>query len=136
VDDHPCYSISVAAELLGMHPQTLRMYEARGLVRPRRTPGGTRRYSERDLARVRRIMELTGQLGLNLAGAMRVLELEDQVSALHRRIGALEADLLEASRRLRQDVAEVHRTYRRDLVLYQKPLPPERRENPPWISRS
>jgi MerR family transcriptional regulator, heat shock protein HspR len=136
VDDHPCYSISVAAELLGMHPQTLRMYEARGLVRPRRTPGGTRRYSERDLARVRRITQLTGQLGLNLAGAMRVLELEDQVSALHRRIGMLEADLLEASRRLRQDVAEVHQSYRRDLVLYQKPLPPERRENPTWISRS
>jgi len=80
------YSISVAAELAGLHPQTLRIYEARGLLRPRRTPGGTRRYSDADLDRLRRIAVLTGELGLNLAGAQRVLELEDMVHELARRV--------------------------------------------------
>ena len=81
-DSRPRYSISVAAELTGLHQQTLRVYEARGLVRPRRTPGGTRRYSEADLARLRKISGLTGELGMNLAGATRVLELEDTVARL------------------------------------------------------
>src|SRR5216117_2583578 len=76
--------ISVAAELVGMHPQTLRMYENRGLVQPSRTPGGTRLYSDRNLERLRLIQRLTTELGLNLAGVEHVLRLEDEMRALHR----------------------------------------------------
>ncbi len=80
--DRPCYMISIAAELVGMHPQTLRIYESKGLVRPGRTPGGTRLYSERDLERLRAIQRLTTELGLNLAGVQRVLALEDEMLKL------------------------------------------------------
>jgi MerR family transcriptional regulator/heat shock protein HspR len=130
-DRHPRYSISVAAELTGLHQQTLRVYEARGLVRPRRTPGGTRRYSEADLERLRRIALLTGELGLNLAGATRVLELEELVEQLDGQIAGLRAELAAAARRMQAELDRVHRSYRRDLVLYQPPKPPM-----PWISRS
>jgi MerR family transcriptional regulator/heat shock protein HspR len=106
--------ISVAAELVGMHPQTLRIYETRGLVRPRRTPGNTRLYSERDLARLRAIQRLTTELGLNLAGVERVLELEDELERLNGRIASLE-------RELRSAVDRVHRQYKREIVLYQDP---------------
>ena len=125
-DDRPRYSISVAAELTGLHPQTLRVYDAKGLVRPRRTPGGTRRYSERDLERLLRVSQLIGELGLHLSGVMRVLDLEEQVERLARRVRALEAELVEAARRREQELAEVHRSYRRDLVLYQNPKHPQR----------
>ena len=125
------YSISVAAELAGLHPQTLRVYEARGLVRPRRTPGGTRRYSEADLDRLRKITILTGELGLNLAGAQRVLELEDTVQELTIRVQRLQGQLGDASRRLQIEVARVHQSYRRELVPYQPPKHPER-----WTSQS
>ena len=130
-DGHPRYSISVAAELTGLHQQTLRVYEARGLVRPRRTPGGTRRYSEADLERLRRVALLTGELGLNLAGATRVLELEELVEQLDGQIAGLRAELAAAARRMQSELDRVHRSYRRDLVLYQPPKPPM-----PWISRS
>ncbi|HUZ84378.1 MAG TPA: MerR family transcriptional regulator [Gaiellales bacterium] len=130
MSDHPRYSISVAAELVGMHPQTLRMYEARGLVRPGRTAGGTRRYSERDLERLRRVALLT-ELGMNLAGARHVLDLEDVVSALERRVGQLERRLLESARAARDEVDRVRASYRRDLILYQPPKHPQT-----WISRS
>ena len=109
--DRPRYMISVAAELVGMHPQTLRIYEQKRLVRPQRTPGNTRLYSERDLERLRLIQKLTTQLGLNLAGVEAVLALRDEVERLRRRLTAME-------RRLREEVAAVHRQYRRDLVLY------------------
>jgi MerR family transcriptional regulator/heat shock protein HspR len=109
--DQPRYMISVAAGLVGMHPQTLRIYEARGLVRPGRTPGGTRLYSERDLARLREIQRLTTDLGLNLAGVQRVLTLEDELTKLRGRVERLE-------RQMRDEVERVHRQYRRDLVLY------------------
>ena len=111
MDDRPRYMISVAAELVGMHPQTLRIYEQKGLVRPKRTAGNTRLYSERDLERLRLIQQLTGELGLNLAGVELVLRLEDELRKAHARIERLE-------RQRREDVAEVHRQYRRDLVLY------------------
>ncbi len=124
MDDHPCYSISVAAELTGLHPQTLRMYEARGLVRPRRTPGGTRRYSDRDVDRLRRITALTTELGMNLNGALAVLELEERVAGLTRQVARLQAQLVDAARRSRVDMADVHRSYRRELVLYEPPKPP------------
>ena len=109
IDDRPRYMISVAAEIVGMHQQTLRIYEAKGLVRPRRTPGNTRLYSEADLERLRVIQRLTTDLGLNHAGVERVLELEDELSRLRARVARLEREMREA-------VDETHRTYRRDLV--------------------
>ncbi len=119
VDDRPRYMISVAAELAGMHPQTLRIYEAKGLVRPKRTPGNTRLYSERDLERLRLIQRLTTELGLNLAGVELVLRLEDELRKAHKQIERLE-------RRLREEVSSVHKQYRRDLVLYREERLPER----------
>ena len=112
--DRPRYMISVAAEIVGMHPQTLRMYETKGLLRPRRTPGNTRLYSERDLERLRLIQGLTTELGLNLAGVEAVLALRDEVERLRGHVARLE-------RRLQEEVADVHRQYRRDLVLYRDP---------------
>jgi len=120
----PRYSISVAAELSGLHPQTLRVYEARGLVRPRRTPGGTRRYSDADIARLTKICALT-ELGLNLAGVTQVMQLEDTVQVLTRRVSDLEGQLLAAATRLRAELDQVHREYRRDLVPYQPPKHPQ-----------
>ncbi len=108
-DERPRYMISVAAELVGMHPQTLRIYESKGLVRPGRTAGNTRLYSERDLERLRLIQRLTTELGLNLAGVEHVLRLEDELRRMARRVDRLEAEMREA-------VASVHRAYRRDLV--------------------
>src|SRR5262249_4695246 len=90
MDDRPRYTISVAAEIVGMHPQTLRIYEAKGLVRPGRTKGGTRLYSERDLERLRAIQRLTTELGLNLAGVDRVLTLEDEMTKLRARLERME----------------------------------------------
>jgi len=123
VPDRPRYMISVAAELVGMHPQTLRIYEAKGLVRPKRTAGNTRLYSETDLERLRLIQRLTTELGLNLAGVERVLALEDELRRLRERIERLERDAREA-------VSQVHRQYRRELVLYRSathPVPQQRR---------
>jgi MerR family transcriptional regulator, heat shock protein HspR len=119
--ERPRYMISVAASLVGMHPQTLRIYETKGLVRPGRTPGGTRLYSERDLDRLRLIQRLTTELGLNLAGVSRVIALEDELAQMRARLDRLEQDMREA-------VEQVHRQYRRDLVLYreQEPLPARR----------
>ena len=114
------YMISVAAELVGMHPQTLRIYETKGLVRPKRTPGGTRLYSETDVERLRIIQRLTTELGLNLAGVELVLRLEDELRKAHGQIERLQAQL-------REEVKKVHRQYRRDLVLYREERHPERR---------
>jgi len=117
--------ISIAAELVGMHPQTLRMYEQKGLVRPKRTAGNTRLYSEADLERLRLIQRLTGELGLNLAGVEAVLGLEEQLQRMQTRMERLE-------REMRDAVAQVHRQYRRDLVLYDPRQLPERK----WTSTS
>jgi MerR family transcriptional regulator/heat shock protein HspR len=120
--------ISVAADLVGMHPQTLRIYEAKGLVRPRRTPGNTRLYSEADLDRLRLIQRLTTELGLNLAGVETVLRLQDEVTRMRARMDRLE-------RQMREEVQRVHKQYRRDLVLYRDSIEtrPEKRT---WTSRS
>ncbi len=122
--ERPRYMISVAADLVGMHPQTLRIYESKGLVRPGRTPGGTRLYSEHDLDRLRLIQRLTTELGLNLAGVARVISLEDELARMRARIDRLEREMREA-------IEQVHRQYRRDLVLYreaqQSPFPAPRR---------
>ena len=127
MDDRPRYTISVAAELTGMHPQTLRAYEARGLVSPRRTPGGTRRYSEHDIEKLRRVGRLTSEQGLSLVGAIRVLEMEAQIAELIGHVQALERKLAEAELELRSEIDRVHRSYRRDLVLYRPPAHPTRR---------
>lgn len=110
-DERPRYMISIAAELVGMHPQTLRIYESKGLVRPQRTAGNTRLYSEHDIERLRLIQRLTTELGLNLAGVELVLRLEDELKKAQRRIERLE-------RQLREEVQNVHKSYRRELVLY------------------
>jgi MerR family transcriptional regulator, heat shock protein HspR len=108
------YVISVAAELAGVHPQTLRIYERKGLVDPARTGGGSRRYSDADIDRLRRIQDLT-TAGLNLAGVKAVMELEDDLARVRRELEQLRADAREA-------VDRVHRQYRRDLVpLKQSP---------------
>ena len=117
--DRPIYMISVAAELVGMHPQTLRMYATKGLVRPQRTPGGTRLYSEADIERLRIVQRLTSELGLNLAGVELVLRLEDELRKAHARIERLQ-------QQLRTEVQNVHRQYRRDLVLVREERLPER----------
>ncbi|MDH3704900.1 MAG: MerR family transcriptional regulator [Acidimicrobiia bacterium] len=106
--DRAVFVISVAAELAGVHPQTLRIYERKGLVDPARTEGGSRRYSQVDIDRLRRIQDLTNQ-GLNLAGVKRVLELEAENEALRAELAATEAGAAEA-------VEATHRQYRRDLV--------------------
>ena len=117
--DRPRYMISVAAELVGMHPQTLRLYESGGLVRPARTPGGTRLYSEDDVERLRLIQRLTTELGLNLAGVDHVLRLEDELRRLPARMGQLE-------RELRDEIRSTHKQYRREIVVYRQPQPPAR----------
>ncbi|MGH9178021.1 MAG: heat shock protein transcriptional repressor HspR [Acidimicrobiales bacterium] len=114
------YVISVAAELAGVHPQTLRIYERKGLVDPARTVGGSRRYSERDIERLRRIQDLTAA-GLNLEGVRRVMELEDENERLRNKLAQARLEAKEA-------VELAHRQHRRDLVpLSQVPIPYRRR---------
>jgi MerR family transcriptional regulator/heat shock protein HspR len=114
------YVISVAAELAGVHPQTLRIYERKGLVDPARTGGGSRRYSERDIERLRRIQELTAA-GLNLEGVRRVIQLEDDNERLRRQLAQARLETKEA-------VESAHRQHRRDLVpLSNVPVPYRRR---------
>ncbi len=114
--DRGVYVISVAAELAGVHPQTLRIYERRGLLDPARTGGGSRRYSQRDIERLRRIQALT-DAGLNLAGVKAVMELEDEVARLR-------AELAEAVAEAKEAVERTHRQYRRELVpVHQAPMP-------------
>ena len=112
--ERPRYMISIAAELVGMHPQTLRIYESKGLLRPKRTPGGTRLYSDADVERLQLIQQLTTELGLNLAGVERVLHLEDQLQRMHRRLERIEREMLETIR-------NIEKQYKRELVLWQPP---------------
>lgn len=120
------FVISVAAELAGMHPQTLRIYERKGLIEPYRTPGGTRRYSQEDIERLALIQELTEQ-GLNLEGVKRVLELREEVRRLERKVARLERRLDEAEREAARRVRDIHRTYRHEIVLRSEVLPDVRR---------
>jgi MerR family transcriptional regulator/heat shock protein HspR len=121
MDDRGRYMISVAAELVGMHPQTLRIYESKGLVRPKRTSGNTRLYSETDLERLRLIQRLTTDYGLNLAGVEMVLGLEDQMRRMQRRMDRME-------REMRERMRDVERRYKRELVLWEEPTVPARRK--------
>jgi MerR family transcriptional regulator/heat shock protein HspR len=113
--DRPLFMISIAAELASMHPQTLRMYERRGLLRPRRSAKNTRLYSQSDVQRLARIQELT-DLGLNLAGVERVLNLEEHMNAMAAEVERLRAELLHAAQQLRVEVERVERAQRRDLI--------------------
>lgn len=117
MDDRPRYMISVAAELVGMHPQTLRIYEQKGLVRPQRTAGNTRLYSDADVERLRLIQQLTSEVGLNLIGVERVLHLQDELNRMHRRLERMEHEM-------RAAIADVHRSYKREVVIYRPPQPP------------
>ena len=115
MDDRPRYMISVAADIVGMHPQTLRIYENKGLIRPKRTAGNTRLYSEADIERLRLIQQLTNDLGLNLAGVEQVMQLQDEVERMRRTLNRMEREMREA-------ISQVHRQYRRDLVPWKAPI--------------
>jgi MerR family transcriptional regulator, heat shock protein HspR len=115
--DRGVFMISVAAQLANMHPQTLRMYEARGLIEPERSPKGTRLYSQEDVERLRRIQEMTAELGLNLAGVERVLELEQEIEGMHARIEEMETEALQAQVRLAEELEQVRRSFRAELVV-------------------
>jgi MerR family transcriptional regulator/heat shock protein HspR len=116
--DRGVFMISVAAELAEMHPQTLRMYEARGLIEPKRSPKGTRLYSQRDVDMLRRIQEMTTELGLNLAGVERVLELEQQLERATRRLQELENRSAQMREEMEHEIEAVRRSFRAEIVPY------------------
>jgi MerR family transcriptional regulator/heat shock protein HspR len=115
--DRGVFMISVAAQLAHMHPQTLRMYEARGLIEPHRSPKGTRLYSQEDVEKLRRIQEMTAELGLNLAGVERVLCLEEEIDSMHARIEEIELEALQARVRLAEELEQVRRSFRAELTV-------------------
>ena len=119
--DRGVYMISVAAELAGMHPQTLRIYETRGLITPKRSPKNTRLYSQEDVDRLRRIQELTTELGMNLAGVERVFELEEQIERMQRRMRNLERHAHRVQEELQKEVERVRRSLKYELVPYEPP---------------
>ncbi len=115
--DRGVFMISVAAELAEMHPQTLRMYEARGLIEPKRSPKGTRLYSHKDVDRLRRIQEMTAELGMNLAGVERVFELEQQLDSMSRKVAALEQRAADLGAEV-QRLEDLRRSLRAEIVPY------------------
>jgi MerR family transcriptional regulator, heat shock protein HspR len=119
--DRGVYMISVAAELAGMHPQTLRIYETRGLITPKRSPKNTRLYSQEDVDRLRRIQELTSELGMNLAGVERVFELEEELERMRRRMRNLERHAQRVQDELQKEVERVRRSLKYELVPYEPP---------------
>ncbi len=119
--DRGVYMISVAAQLAGMHPQTLRIYESRGLISPKRSPKQTRLYSQEDVERLQRIQELTSELGMNLAGVERVFELEQELERMARRMAALERQADRARREFEGELERVQREVKRELVRYEAP---------------
>jgi MerR family transcriptional regulator/heat shock protein HspR len=119
--DRGVFMISVAAELADMHPQTLRMYEARGLITPKRSPKGTRLYSQEDVDRLRRIQEMTAELGMNLAGVERVFELEDELARMTRRMAAMEAEAERVRKQMETEIERVRRSFRAEIVPYRPP---------------
>jgi len=113
--------ISVAAELAGMHPQTLRIYETRGLITPKRSPKNTRLYSQQDVDRLRRIQELTTELGMNLAGVERVFELEEEIERMRRKMRNLERHAERVRGELNKELERVRRSLKYELVPYEPP---------------
>jgi MerR family transcriptional regulator/heat shock protein HspR len=115
------YMISVAAELAGMHPQTLRIYETRGLITPKRSSGNTRLYSQEDVDRLRRIQELTTEMGMNLAGVERVFELEQQMERMTERMNRLQREAERMQRDMLEEIERVRRSFRFEMVPYEPP---------------
>jgi MerR family transcriptional regulator/heat shock protein HspR len=115
------YMISVAADLAGMHPQTLRIYETRGLITPGRSPKGTRLYSQEDVDRLQRIQELTTEMGMNLAGVEKVFELEGEIARMKRRMRSLERQAERVQEELGAELERVRRSFRAELVRYEPP---------------
>jgi MerR family transcriptional regulator/heat shock protein HspR len=120
-DDRGVFMISVAAELAGMHPQTLRIYEAKGLIKPKRSPKKTRLYSQSDVERLKRIQELTTEFGLNLAGVERVLELEELMDGMQGELERMRRQAAELERQMLARIEEIHRSYKRELVPWEPP---------------
>ncbi|MDH3517669.1 MAG: helix-turn-helix transcriptional regulator [Acidimicrobiia bacterium] len=120
------FVISVAAELAGMHPQTLRIYERKGLIEPYRTPGGTRRYSQADIDRLDLIQRLTEQ-GLNLEGVKQVLQLQAEIENLRDRVERLQSKMDDVLTEKDRELRAVHRSYRREIVLRAEVLPEVKR---------
>jgi MerR family transcriptional regulator/heat shock protein HspR len=116
-EDRAVYIISVAAELAGVHPQTLRIYERKGLLRPARTPGNTRRYSARDIARLQMIQRLTQEQGLNLAGVKMIVEMEDQLDRMRRRMEALDRDFRKTRDRMLEEMERLRSQSRRNELV-------------------
>ncbi len=116
-EERAVYIISVAAELAGVHPQTLRIYERKGLLRPARTPGNTRRYSQRDIARLQMIQKLTQEQGLNLAGVKMIVEMEDQLDRMRRRMEALDRDFRKARNRMLEEMERLRSQSRRGEIV-------------------
>ena len=124
------YMISVAAELAGVHPQTLRIYESKGLIQPKRSPGKTRLYSDDDVEKLRRIQELTGRLGMNLAGVEKVFELEGELEQMRARMERLQKRAAELEREMAEEIDRVKKSFRYEIVRYEQPgaaLEPVRR---------
>ena len=119
--DQGVYMISVAAELAGMHPQTLRIYEARGLITPKRSAGKTRLYSQEDVDRLRRIQELTSELGMNLAGVEKVFELEGELERMRARMARLQAKTDELEVEMAEELERVKKSFRAEIVKYEPP---------------
>jgi MerR family transcriptional regulator/heat shock protein HspR len=119
--DQGVYMISVAAELAGMHPQTLRIYEARGLITPKRSAGKTRLYSQEDVDRLRRIQELTSELGMNLAGVEKVFELEEELDKMRSRMERLQAQTDKLEQEMADEIERVKRSFRAEIVRYEPP---------------
>jgi len=126
--DRAVFVISVAAELAGMHPQTLRIYERKGLIEPFRTPGGTRRYSQEDIDRLSLIQQLTEE-GLNLEGVKRVMSMQSEIERLKGKVEALEEELARTRAEMRDQARDIHRSYRHEIVLRSESLPDVRRRN-------
>jgi MerR family transcriptional regulator/heat shock protein HspR len=129
-DDQGVFMISVAANLAGVHPQTLRIYEARGLIKPKRSPKQTRLYSQRDVERLRRINQLTTEAGMNLAGVERVLALEELMEQMQAQLEQMELRAEELQREMRHRIEQVHRSYKRELVPWKPPGAIVRRTDP------
>ena len=116
--NRPVYMIGIAAELAGMHPQTLRIYERKKLVCPKRTAGSTRLYSDKDIETLKYIQELTQELGINLAGVKVILGLEREREELKGRFGQIREEMQNIREEMKEEIEKVHRQYRRELVVF------------------
>lgn len=117
----PLYMIGIAAELSGLHPQTLRIYESKKLIFPKRTIKNTRLYSDEDIDRLKYIQSLTQEMGINLAGVKAIIDLEDEVSSMQEEIARMETEMDEFKKRFKEKIAKIHQSYKKEIVLYTNP---------------